>query len=92
MLECVCVCAYIDMSRRVLQLSADGSVYTTVGRFRPGPKDDGAFVSCRAHNKFFPAEALEDQWKIRVQCKSQCVLVGWLSASFNFRRLQLSGL
>jgi hypothetical protein len=37
-----------------------------VASFTPSPADDNTFVICRAVNKYFPQEALEDQWKISV--------------------------
>jgi len=44
--------------------SSDGKMFTTVARFLPRPEDDNSFVSCRAHNSYFPEETLEDQWMI----------------------------
>ena len=44
--------------------SSDGKMFTTVAEFLPKPEDDGRFISCRAFNKYFPEETLEDQWKI----------------------------
>lgn len=46
--------------------SADGKIFSIVASFRPTPADDNTFVICRAVNKYFPQEALEDQWKISV--------------------------
>jgi Immunoglobulin domain len=46
--------------------SADGKIFSIVASFSPGPADDNTFVICRAVNKYFPQEALEDQWKISV--------------------------
>ncbi len=39
-------------------------------RFFPGKSDHGAFLSCRAENPHLKENnAVEDQWKIKVQCK-----------------------
>ena len=46
--------------------SADGKIFSIVASFSPSPADDNTFVICRAVNKYFPQEALEDQWKISV--------------------------
>ncbi len=46
--------------------SADGKIFSIVASFSPAPADDNTFVICRAVNRYFPQEALEDQWKISV--------------------------
>ena len=47
--------------------SSDGRLFTTVSEFQAKPEDDGTFLKCRAINRHFPGEALEDQWRIRVE-------------------------
>ncbi len=43
-------------------------------RFFPGKSDHGAFLSCRAENPHLKENnAVEDQWKIKVQCKENNV-------------------
>ena len=46
--------------------SRDGNIFNIVANFIPTFEDDGAFVSCRALNKYLPREAIEDQWMINV--------------------------
>ena len=60
--------------------SSDGRLFTTVSQFKPEPEDDGTFLTCRAVNRHFPGEALEDQWRIRVEWapRSSITLAGTL--------------
>lgn len=52
----------------------DGSVTaTSVLRYQPTNRDDGAFLTCRALNPKIEGSAIEDGFKMRVHCK-----YGWL--------------
>ena len=54
--------------------STDGKIFTIIAEFTPKIGHDGAFISCRAKNKYLPQEALEDQWKISVVYKPNALI------------------
>lgn len=35
----------------------------------PGVEDDGKYLTCRAENKHIQESAIEDKWRLNVQCK-----------------------
>lgn len=47
----------------------NGNTTVSVLRLKPTARDNGKTVICRAENTDIPDSALEDEWKLHVQCK-----------------------
>ncbi len=60
--------------QKYLQHDSELFFIIIIFRFFPGKFDHGAFLSCRAENPHLKENnAVEDQWKIKVQCKENNV-------------------
>ena len=51
------------------QESTDGRIFTIIAEYTPEKEHNGEYISCRATNKYFPKDGIEDQWKISVVYK-----------------------
>ena len=51
------------------QESTDGRIFTIIAEYTPEKEHNGEHISCRATNKYFPKDAIQDQWKISVVYK-----------------------
>lgn len=53
----------------ILQTSSDGNQTTSTLSITLSRADAGKYLSCRAYNNAVPSEALEDGWRLDIQCK-----------------------
>lgn len=60
----------------LLQYSADGNHSVSVLGFVPAIDDDGKYLTCRAENPSIPDSALEDRWRLDVQCEYRSQVTG----------------
>lgn len=51
------------------QMSSDGNQTTSTLSITLGRADSGRYLSCRAYNHVLQSEALEDGWRLDIQCK-----------------------
>jgi immunoglobulin superfamily member 9B len=52
-----------------LQTSSDGNQTTSTLSITLSRSDAGKYLSCKAYNHMSPSDALEDGWKLDIQCK-----------------------
>ncbi len=59
----------------LLQTDPEGDISITRLSFVPSESDDGKVLLCWAENPHLAAAggAVEDRWKIEVQCKNDCI-------------------
>lgn len=57
-----------------VQTSSDGNQTTSTLSITLNRSDAGRYLSCRAYNHAVPSDALEDGWRLDIQCKfiSKC--------------------
>lgn len=51
------------------QTSSDGNQTTSTLSITLSRSDAGKYLSCKAYNHMSPSEALEDGWKLDIQCE-----------------------
>lgn len=51
------------------QTSSDGNQTTSTLSITLNRSDAGRYLSCRAYNHAVPSDALEDGWRLDIQCK-----------------------
>lgn len=54
-----------------IQTSSDGNQTTSTLSITLNRSDAGRYLSCRAYNHAVPSDALEDGWRLDIQCKSR---------------------
>ncbi|GIY70683.1 nephrin [Caerostris darwini] len=57
------------MKRTKERISIDGYVTTSILIFTPTSEDSGKYLSCRAENPLIQGSAIEDGWKLDINCK-----------------------
>lgn len=61
------------------QTSSDGNQTTSTLSTTLSRADAGRYLSCRAYNHAVPSEALEDGWRLDIQCKCNSMkLIDWV--------------
>lgn len=53
----------------LLQTSSDGNQTTSTLSITLSRSDAGKYLSCKAYNHMSPTDALEDGWRLDIQCK-----------------------
>lgn len=61
----------------LLQTSSDGNQTTSTLSITLSRADAGKYLSCKAYNHMSPSDALEDGWRLDIQCK-------WIMEKFFF--------
>ncbi len=56
-------------SKLFLQTSSDGNQTTSTLSITLSRSDAGKYLSCKAYNPQTPSEALEDGWRLDIQCE-----------------------
>lgn len=67
----------------LLQTSSDGNQTTSTLSITLSRSDAGKYLSCKAYNHMSPTDALEDGWRLDIQCK-YCEFILMLQKNKNF--------
>lgn len=52
-----------------MQTSSDGNQTTSTLSITLNRSDAGRYLACRAYNHAVPSDALEDGWRLDIQCR-----------------------
>ena len=67
----------------MLQTSSDGNQTTSTLSITLSRSDAGKYLSCKAYNHMSPSEALEDGWKLDIQCEYRKIVFNHNKAMLN---------